>query len=180
MMFDFFSKKLKKVKYALLVKKTAREWAEKPEYQRGYRKWPDGTPKTFCNIMVMKLLVFLGYDIKCMLDPLGIDYTTPYEMIKGCLDRLGKNCKEVSAKAAQALGNFGEMVIAASAFPKYNHVAIVVADPNKYNPEKGPLITQAGGINGTFYVSNIPAWGKMWEDPRVRYFHIFSSNRKEK
>jgi len=179
-MLKVFTEIKKRAKYAIFLKDTALEWSKRKELQRGYRKWPNGKPKTYCNILVMRLLTYLGYFIKWMLDPLGIDYTTPKEMMDGCIENMGKTCKEVDAEKAQKLANVGEIVIIISAFGKaYHHVALVVADEKQYDENKGPLEVQAGWFNGMFYVSDTEAWGPEWKDPRVRYFHIFQKNRKE-
>lgn len=154
----------------------------RPEYQRGYEKWPDGREKTFCNLMAWYLLdnrlpltkygPFVGaydYNLLPMLrggDPKNITETPiplAYDKIV-CDLRIGSFVdRVVDPKKAQDLANQGIPVMAICKKPKWQHVAIVYPTAERYDSTRGPVVAQAGWVNGVMHINSPFCWGADWK-----------------
>lgn len=159
-----------------------------PQYQKGYTKWKDGTPKTFCNILARDVLegenptAFDTY-MGTLIDDYRYDVSSVFERTVDILNitipeahrrarlaaALGK-IKRLTPQIAQRRANAGVVIWIVSG--KYNHEAIVCPDLDKFMPERGPKIGQAGGANGIMYISDVRAWGRNHRDPEIEYYEF--------
>jgi hypothetical protein len=138
-----------------------------PQFQKGYRNWPDGRPQTYCNMFAYAVAQRLGFDLSPLLRDGNMDNIN-YTTVEAAYNRACKEAKSVSAKEAQAIANTGIMVVMWSA--KIDHVAVICPDANKYDEQKGPLTVQAGWYNGEMYANDIKGFGGRWTDPEIKYF----------
>jgi hypothetical protein len=139
----------------------------KPQYQKGYEKWGNGKPKTYCNIFAVKIGALLGYDMRSFFkdhDPAN-EYNTVMTQI---YNQLNVEVQSIPSSAAQGLANIGELVIVWSA--SHEHAAVVSPDVEPYDENRGPLVVQAGWYNGKMYMSSPKCFGKIWTDPEIKYF----------
>lgn len=138
-------------------------------YQPGYPDWigqhnlklpkKPGVQKgiTWCNAAANQILIELGYNTKPILDIRGIGWTNANKMhthAETASRTLGTGVIEVKSEWAQNLANRGYAILATA----YNnngsgHVGIVCPSDGKYSPLKGPLIGQAGSVNGIRFAS---------------------------
>ena len=139
-----------------------------PQYQRGYDKWPDGTPKTYCNICGTAVGETLGCDMRSFYRDHDIKnkMRSPLKVIYQQL--LDDGVKQTNARTAQSLANIGYFVIAWSA--KQDHVVMICPDTEEYNAKRGPRIIQAGWWNTETYMSDSQSFGSKWNDPEIKYF----------
>jgi hypothetical protein len=155
-----------------------------PQYQRGFERWSNNQPKTYCNILALDVLdsssprKYLGtaidafrYDIRIALRGNDLEnlLSTPlHESYTRIMQGVAQGrATDVSAREAQAFANSGRPVLVMSA--KYDHMAIVYPDPMPWDDLRGPKIAQAGWYNGVFYISDFRSFGKLWGDPEIRY-----------
>ncbi len=139
----------------------------KPQYQRGYGKWADGRPKTYCNIYATKMGELSGYDMSAFYK--NHDKKNAYNSVMTKIyDQLLAEVTTVSPEEAQHLANEGKLIIVWS--KKYEHAAVVCPSEKPYNNTFGPLVTQAGWNTGTMYISSMASFGDAWTDPEIKYF----------
>jgi hypothetical protein len=151
------------------------------EYQRGYLKNVDGSPKTFCNVMSRDLLdcrmpkvwimgYFINtydYDISAIRPESGlidVILNTPcniaYDNLKKAINE--HKVTSISAYPAQLLANMGIPIHVITKKP--GHEAIVCPCNNYYHKDRGPYIGQAGWNNGLYFISDNKSWGKNWQE----------------
>ena len=144
------------------------------QYQPGYPKWVEwhdmGMPKrpgvskttTWCNEAANAILIELEYDTRQILHPKGIGWTSATTMYDNSVAMSSRNLSgvfKIDGRLAQALANIGIPILAAArditpANGTISHVGIVCPDESQYDDSRGPLISQAGAVNGTRYCVN--------------------------
>jgi hypothetical protein len=154
-----------------------------PYYQRGYQKWSNGKPKTFCNVLARKFLLgnfdyglynnykdpkyfWLNYDIQLVFTDMsiqkavyGVNTTGAYNLAQKAIQ--AKRVEGLTPVQAQEEANNGVPVWAV--YP--GHELIVYPDSGEYNKELGPKVAQAGGVNfSNKYISHRYCWGKNWKN----------------
>jgi hypothetical protein len=168
----------------------------RPEYQRGWEKWPDGREKTFCNLMAWYLLdnrlpltkygPFVGAYVYNLIPILrdGVAKNITNTTIDVAYDRVAADLrtrkfidKAVSPQKAQELANRGIPVMAICKRPKWAHVAIVYPDSEHYDSKRGPKMAQAGWVNGVMYINNPFCWGAEWKGKGI-IFAVFKKYGK--
>jgi len=144
-------------------------WVLRPEFQYGFGLWPDGSPKSYCNIFVFKFGNAHGYDMRsfCRDRNLKLWGISPIDLV---YKQLMEDLQEVKAREAQSLANIGKFVVVWSV--NQWHAAVVCADTEQYNKKLGPLTVQAGRFNGKMYVSSGRAFGREWFNPEIKYFVV--------
>jgi hypothetical protein len=176
-----------------------------PYFVRG--TWPDGSPKTKCNLFTKSILSWQGarylipefkeldflYDITPMNPGAYLwqimqrtDTRTAYanvmRMAKSGLDtgmthdkilpaQIQKYPVEIDEVRAHDYANQGIPVWVCSAkLAPVGHDAIICPDESPYDEARGNRITQAGWVNGFFYMYQI--FGELWRKPDsdIKYF----------
>ncbi len=133
----------------------------------GYEKKPGAQPgMTHCNEAAPYILEQLGNDLSAVYN-IGTANRKGGSWNTGATDLAinaakaalnpSSGVKEVTAEEAQRLANKGIGVLGlainlSSGFP--SHAGVVVPDKNQFDPARGPLIAQAGEINGIRYADN--------------------------
>jgi hypothetical protein len=172
------------------------EWAvELPQYQMGFEKNDDGTPKTFCNVLARDVLDstfrrtdYMGglineydYDIGAVDRKRTIRsliLNTPIEewYHLAHLAVAGNEADFISPELAQIEANHGVPIhVISSHQPPETHECIICPDSTSYDSRRGVRIAQAGKINGIMYISDPRCfgWDLNWEN-MVRYvkYHL--------
>jgi len=149
------------------LRRLLEEWAAKPQYQRGYGKWPNGKEKTYCNMYATAVGVELGYNMQSFYREHSGRYATRSPMNLVYDQLIQDNVKQVTASEAQAIANLGNLVVVWS--KKYDHAAVICPDSQEYNEARGPLVCQAGWWNGVMYISDGKSFGRNWQDPEILF-----------
>jgi hypothetical protein len=162
-----------------------------PYYQRGYEKWSDGTPKTFCNVLARKFLLgnfdyglydiykdsgytWLNYDIQQVFTDMsvtsalfGVNTTGAYRLAKNAVEE--NRVKQLTPEEAQEKANNGTPIW--GVYP--GHEVIVYPDDNDYDSNLGPKVAQAGGVNFSGkYISHKYCWGEKWKDLDILFIQF--------
>ena len=116
----------------------------------GRTHWDNGSPVTWCNRALHRILVMLGGQVDLILEPKGINWTNANAMVKNARE----NCQRVEKpEDAQNLANMGHLVIAVAHNPRGSgHVEMVVFDDVPFQAARGPRVGGAGTVNGIGYV----------------------------
>jgi len=141
--------------------------------------WKRKKSNTYCGQYGSDVMIRAGYDLFPLLMGKSLwSINTTGQYINALISVKNKMLVEVTAEQAFYLACVGRPAIALS--PRsmeingkpYNHEAIIWPEyKKKYDPQKGPAISQQGWYSlCPGWMSSQAAWGKNWKHEMVKYF----------
>jgi hypothetical protein len=156
-------------------------------------KWPNGKPKTWCNIGLLDWFggpVFNDPEVGALSDLFDYDITIFYgpnnsitcpdnenfmKTIKGkAIELTPEYAQEMVNKFGKPAGIFGTWATKDKGMPFW-HCMIICVDKGPYDAKRGPKVANIGAVNAYMYLNQIAAdWAVHYNKGELAFFTLKS------
>lgn len=177
------------------LKEVAKDVVANPRYKRGWKRWPNGKEKTYCNIALWDAACrvewwkedddvfdhYIGtlndvfnYDLSPMFQGRSILSTPIPVAYDNCVDAASKGLiREHTPLQAHEYAFLGSLIMGICKKKGMAHVVGIWPDEGTYDYEKGPKIFQAGWWNVfDVHISDPQCFGTRWRKLGIRFFEF--------